>query len=72
MRNGASPQKAADAGITRIANKYPEYVGAAFAVDTSGKVGAACFGWTFKYAVRDSSMSEAELREVKSFILGST
>ena len=69
MRNGASPQKAAEAGITRIAKKYPEYVGAAFAVDASGKIGAACFGWTFKYAVRDNSMSQAELREVKSLIL---
>lgn len=44
MRQGASPVKAANIAISRIAEKYPSFFGALIAVDKKGRVGAACNG----------------------------
>lgn len=44
MRQGASPSKAANLAISRIAEKYPSFFGGVIAVDKKGNVGAACNG----------------------------
>ena len=50
--------EAAEDAIRRIATRVPSYVGAVIAVDKKGRMGAACFGWTFKYSYRDASLDE--------------
>ncbi|CAA0830724.1 Probable isoaspartyl peptidase/L-asparaginase 3 [Striga hermonthica] len=52
MRLGMEPKLAAQDAIARIARKYPNFVGAVFAVDTNGSHAGACHGWTFQYSVR--------------------
>lgn len=44
MRQGLSPQLAAQTAIDRITNKYPEFSGAVVALDKEGVYGAACHG----------------------------
>lgn len=56
MRQGASPQKAADDAIRRIVKYYPNYVGALFAIGKAGNHAGACHGWTFQYSIRNSSL----------------
>lgn len=50
--------------MRRIAEVYPDYVGALVTLSKSGQHGAAAHGWTFEYAVRDASMSEASVYKV--------
>jgi N4-(beta-N-acetylglucosaminyl)-L-asparaginase len=47
--------------ISRIARKFPNFVGAVFAVNKKGVHAGACHGWTFQYSVRNSSMHDVEV-----------
>lgn len=52
MRRGSSPTAAAEVAITRIVNRYPEFMGAVIAVNLNGEYGAACNGITeFPFSV---------------------
>ncbi|EDV98104.1 GH22932 [Drosophila grimshawi] len=44
MRNGKSPQEAAELGIKRIAKYYKDFIGAVIAVNRLGQYAAACYG----------------------------
>ncbi|KAF9603161.1 hypothetical protein IFM89_034494 [Coptis chinensis] len=61
MRLGMSPKLAAKDAILRIARKYPDFVGAIFAVDKTGIHAGACHGWTFQYSVRSPGMEDVEV-----------
>jgi N4-(beta-N-acetylglucosaminyl)-L-asparaginase len=47
--------------ISRISRKYPDFVGAVFAINKKGVHAGACHGWTFQYSVRNSSMPDVEV-----------
>jgi isoaspartyl peptidase/L-asparaginase-like protein (Ntn-hydrolase superfamily) len=50
MRQGLSPQDAANDAIRRIVRKYPKFQGALIATNTTGHFAIACHGWqTFPY-----------------------
>ncbi|KAF8380546.1 hypothetical protein HHK36_028034 [Tetracentron sinense] len=61
MRLGMEPKLAAKDAILRIARKYPDFVGAVFAVDKNGVHAGACHGWTFQYSVRSLYMNDVEV-----------
>ncbi|XP_052150802.1 probable isoaspartyl peptidase/L-asparaginase 3 isoform X1 [Oryza glaberrima] len=61
MRRGMEPRDAAMDAILRIARKYPDFVGAVFAINKKGVHAGACHGWTFQYSVRNSSMQDVEV-----------
>ncbi|CAN6268785.1 unnamed protein product [Urochloa humidicola] len=61
MRRGMEPRDAAMDAISRIARKFPDFVGAVFAVNKKGEHAGACHGWTFQYSVRNSSMHDVEV-----------
>lgn len=61
MRQGVKPKKAAEDAILRIARKYPDFVGAVFALYKNGEHAGACHGWTFQYSVRSSGMKDVEV-----------
>uniref|UniRef100_A0ACD5UU96 Uncharacterized protein n=1 Tax=Avena sativa TaxID=4498 RepID=A0ACD5UU96_AVESA len=61
MRRGMEPRDAAMDAISRISRKYPDFVGALFAVNNKGVHAGACHGWTFQYSVRNSSMEDVEV-----------
>ncbi|XP_020579232.1 probable isoaspartyl peptidase/L-asparaginase 3 isoform X4 [Phalaenopsis equestris] len=65
MRRGMEPKLAAADAISRIARKYPNFVGAIFALNKNGVHAGACHGWTFQYSVRTSSMKEVEVFTVE-------
>lgn len=65
MRQGLSPLQAAEDAIRRIATRFPTYVGAVVAVDKTGRLGAACYGWTFKYTYRDAAAEAATIVTVE-------
>ncbi|KAL6005084.1 hypothetical protein ACLOJK_005645 [Asimina triloba] len=67
MRLGMDPKRAADDAISRIARKYPDFVGAVVAVNKKGAHAGACYGWTFKYSVRSSGMEDVQ-RPVKASV----
>ncbi|KAL3834663.1 hypothetical protein ACJIZ3_009399 [Penstemon smallii] len=58
MRLGMEPKLAAKDAISRIARKYPDFVGAVFAVDKNGVHAGACHGWTFQYSVRSPDTAD--------------
>ncbi|KAL2558362.1 putative isoaspartyl peptidase/L-asparaginase 3 [Forsythia ovata] len=58
MRLGMEPKRAAEDAISRIARKYPDFVGAIFAVNKNGVHAGACHGWTFQYSVRSPRMED--------------
>ncbi|XP_058085844.1 probable isoaspartyl peptidase/L-asparaginase 3 isoform X2 [Magnolia sinica] len=64
MRLGMEPKRAAADAISRIARKYPDFVGAVFAVDKNGIHAGACHGWTFQYSVRSSDMKDVQVFKV--------
>eukprot|EP01018_Ginkgo_biloba_P017932 Gb_39057 [translate_table: standard] len=64
MRQGMAPKHAAFDAISRIKRKYPNFVGAVFAVNMQGIHAGACHGWTFQYSVRNSDMEDVELYTV--------
>ncbi|KAK1285248.1 putative isoaspartyl peptidase/L-asparaginase 3 [Acorus calamus] len=61
MRSGMDPKRAANDAISRIARKYPNFVGAVIALDKNGVHAGACHGWTFQYSVRSPSMEDVEV-----------
>ncbi|GMH08768.1 hypothetical protein Nepgr_010608 [Nepenthes gracilis] len=61
MRLGLEPKLAAEDAISRIARKYPDFIGAVFAVNKNGVHAGACHGWTFQYSVRSSDMDDVEV-----------
>ncbi|XP_072989060.1 probable isoaspartyl peptidase/L-asparaginase 3 isoform X1 [Typha latifolia] len=61
MRQGMEPKHAAANAISRIARKYPDFVGAVFALNRKGIHAGACHGWTFQYSIRNSSMVDVEV-----------
>ncbi|XP_050943251.1 probable isoaspartyl peptidase/L-asparaginase 3 isoform X6 [Cucumis melo] len=61
MRLGMMPKDAAKDAISRIARKFPDFVGAIFAVNKNGTHAGACHGWTFQYSVRSPEMHSAKV-----------
>ncbi|KAL8192808.1 hypothetical protein R6Q57_027256 [Mikania cordata] len=61
MRLGMEPRHAAKDAISRIAKRYPSFVGAVFAVDKNGTHAGACYGWTFQYSVKSPGMDDVEI-----------
>ncbi|KAH0449005.1 hypothetical protein IEQ34_022805 [Dendrobium chrysotoxum] len=61
MRQGMEPKIAAADAISRIARKYPDFVGAIFALNKNGVHAGACHGWTFQYSVRTPTMEDVEV-----------
>ncbi|XP_031391320.1 probable isoaspartyl peptidase/L-asparaginase 3 isoform X1 [Punica granatum] len=61
MRLGMEPKLAAKDAISRIARKYPNFVGAVFAINRRGEHAGACHGWTFQYSVRTPGMDDVEI-----------
>ena len=59
------PKLAAEDAISRIARKFPNFVGAVFAVRKDGMHAGACHGWTFQYSVRHPNMDDVEVFTVK-------
>ena len=53
MRLGMEPKLAAKDAITRIARKFPDFLGAIVALNKKGEHAGACHGWTFKYSMKD-------------------
>jgi len=65
MRRGETPSNAAQEVISRIAGKYPDFVGAVVTMNRQGEVGAACHGIpTFHYAVAREETGGTEVQEV--------
>ncbi|KAL7108528.1 hypothetical protein ACP275_06G118100 [Erythranthe tilingii] len=69
MRLGMEPKLAAEDSISRIARKYPDFVGAVFAVDKNGVHAGACHGWTFQYSVRTPDLDDVAVYTVTPEIL---
>ena len=65
MRQGASPQTAAEDAVRRIVQYYPDYVGALFAIDKEGNHAGACHGWTFQYSIQNNSLSKPHIVAVQ-------
>ncbi|XP_021842063.1 probable isoaspartyl peptidase/L-asparaginase 3 isoform X1 [Spinacia oleracea] len=61
MRRGMEPKFAAEDAISRILKKFPDFVGAVFAVSKNGVHAGACHGWTFQYSVRNPNMDDVEV-----------
>ncbi|CAN1215834.1 Probable isoaspartyl peptidase/L-asparaginase 3 [Linum perenne] len=61
MRRGMEPKLAAEDAISRIARKFPDFIGAVFAVNKNGVHAGACHGWTFQYSVRNSQMNDVQV-----------
>ncbi|KAL8535323.1 hypothetical protein ACS0TY_011099 [Phlomoides rotata] len=64
MRLGMEPKVAAQDAMVRIARKYPNFVGAVFAVSKNGVHAGACYGWTFQYSVRSADTSDVQVYTV--------
>uniref|UniRef100_A0A0D6QZS4 beta-aspartyl-peptidase n=1 Tax=Araucaria cunninghamii TaxID=56994 RepID=A0A0D6QZS4_ARACU len=64
MRQGMTPEDASVDAISRIKRKYPDFVGAVFALNAQGIHAGACHGWTFQYSVRSSGMDDVEVYTV--------
>lgn len=65
MRRGMEPKQAAADAVSRIARKYPDFVGAVFAINTKGEHAGACHNWTFQYSVRNANMDDVEVFTVE-------
>ncbi|KAJ0042678.1 hypothetical protein Pint_18055 [Pistacia integerrima] len=61
MRLGMEPKLAAKDAISRIARKFPDFVGAVVAVNKNGVHAGACHGWTFQYSVRTLELEDVEV-----------
>lgn len=61
MRLGMEPKLAAKDAISRIARKFPDFLGAVVALNKKGEHAGACHGWTFKYSVRSPAMKDVEV-----------
>lgn len=58
MRLGMNPKTAAEDAISRIARKFPDFVGAVFAMNKEGVHAGACYGWTFQYSLKSSNTKD--------------
>ncbi|CAG9791813.1 unnamed protein product [Diatraea saccharalis] len=66
MRRGAMPEEAARVAVNRIADHYPDFMGAVIALTKDGKHGAACHGIpTFPYIVQDNNRETYEIITIK-------
>lgn len=61
MRQGMEPKLAAKDAISRIARKFPDFVGAVVAINKNGVHAGACHGWTFQYSVRSPDMDDVKV-----------
>ncbi|KAK4796019.1 hypothetical protein SAY86_028345 [Trapa natans] len=61
MRQGMEPRLAAKDAMSRIARKYPDFMGAVIAINREGVHAGACHGWTFQYSVRSTDMDDVEI-----------
>lgn len=61
MRQGMKPEEAAKDAVSRIARKFPDFVGAVVAVDKNGSHAGACHGWTFQYSVQSPDMDDVQV-----------
>ncbi|KAJ7949487.1 Isoaspartyl peptidase/L-asparaginase [Quillaja saponaria] len=61
MRLGMEPKLAAQDAISRIARKFPDFVGAVVAVNKEGVHAGSCHGWTLKYSVRSPDMADVHV-----------
>lgn len=61
MRLGMDPKRAAADAISRIARKFPNFIGAVFALNKNGVHAGACHGWTFQYSLRNSKMEDVQV-----------
>lgn len=59
------PILAAKDAISRIARKFPDFVGAVVAINKNGVHAGACYGWTFQYSVRSPGMEDVEVFTVQ-------
>lgn len=70
MRQGKSPQEAAEEAIRRIAKKVGEtYFGAVVAMNRNGEHGAASYGWKFRYSYRDGDSDGVQVVEVEPLVV---
>lgn len=58
------PKLAAQDAISRIARKYPDFVGAVVAVNKNGVHAGACHGWTFQYSVMSPDLADVAVYTV--------
>ena len=65
MRAGLSPVQAAEMVVLRIAQWYPNYVGALVAVNPQGQHGAAAHGWHFQYSVQGDLHRDVHVIDVE-------
>ncbi|PPS07476.1 hypothetical protein GOBAR_AA13176 [Gossypium barbadense] len=61
MRQGMEPELAAKDAISRIARKFPDFMGAVVAINKDGVHAGACHGWTFQYSVRSPDMDDVKV-----------
>ncbi|KAK8975389.1 hypothetical protein V6N11_057483 [Hibiscus sabdariffa] len=61
MRQGMEPKLAARDAISRIAKKFPDFMGAVVAINKKGEHAGACYGWTFQYSVRNPDMDDVKV-----------
>ncbi|PNS18682.1 hypothetical protein CAC42_5221 [Sphaceloma murrayae] len=57
LRQGMTPQAAAEDAVKRMLRKYPDTSSGIVVTDNKGNHGAAASGWTFTYAFRGASMN---------------
>lgn len=63
MRAGRSPRKAAEIAIYRVAQYYPDFMGAVVALNMQGEYGAACHGIDhFPYSVASAETNAVEIK----------
>ncbi|KAK3349015.1 nucleophile aminohydrolase [Lasiosphaeria hispida] len=61
LRQGMTPQEAAEDAVKRMVWKYPNIASGIVVVSSKGEHGAAGSGWTFTYAVRGGDMAATEV-----------
>lgn len=65
MRQGLTPQEAADDAVKRMIRKYPEASTGIVAVNNKGEHGGSGSGWTFTYSFRGGNMNQTEVVTVQ-------
>jgi len=58
LRHGHDPTTAANMALARILKYYSNFQGALFVVNKAGDIGAAAYGWTFKYTYQRAGMAQ--------------
>lgn len=66
MRQGQSPETAAETAIKRIVKHYPKFSGAVIALRKDGEYGAACHGFeTFPFYVSNLKLGEPTVHIIR-------